>query len=136
MTTASTHSMTLDEGGPALTFRRRLEAGALSYQRCDTCGRADFRPRVVCHHGGGRRLSWHDSEGRGTVHSMSSLHPRHGDAYVVALVDLDEGFRMMTRIDADPAAVCIGMRVGVRIAEASDGSGPIAVFAPQEQEDA
>ncbi|GAA5111015.1 Zn-ribbon domain-containing OB-fold protein [Pseudonocardia adelaidensis] len=61
----------------------------------------------------------HESAGRGVVYTFTVVR-RHGHPYfrsrapyVVAYVDLDEGFRMMAEVDADPAAVHVGMRVEV-----------------------
>jgi uncharacterized protein len=65
---------------------------------------------------------WRDSRGEGTVHSVTWIHPRGGAPRNVCLIDLDEGFRMMSRVDAD--AVDIGMRVRVRF---DDG---VPVFVP------
>lgn len=134
-TTTTAPAVNLDEG-PALTYRRHLKAGHLSFQRCDACGRAVFHPRAVCHVCGGRTLGWEHSAGRGTVYSMSTLYPHDVEPYTVALVDLDEGFRMMTCVEAGQGPVRIGMRVGVRIAEAADGFDPLAVFQPLAEESA
>jgi uncharacterized protein len=43
-------------------------------------------------------------------------HPAQGDPYNVALIDCDEGFRLMSRVeDIDPMQVRIGMRVRFRV---------------------
>ena len=89
-----------------------------AFQRCDDCGAAIFPRRVVCPVCGGRRLADATSAGRGIVYSTTGVHTREG-AYNVALVDLDEGFRMMSEVvGADPDAVAIGAVVQAR---ADDG---------------
>ena len=89
-----------------------LRAGALQLQRCGGCGRFVFYPRVHCPHCGGRDLTWTPASGRGRLHSfcVPQRHPNpafQADLpYVVALVDLDEGVRMMTtlvEVEPDPA---------------------------------
>lgn len=66
-------------------------------------------------------LDWVEASGRGNVHSFTVVHRAPADyreevPYVVALVDLDEGVRMMTRLlDVEPAAVDVGMAVEVAI---------------------
>lgn len=92
----------------------------LRYQRCQACALAQFPPGSVCTHCHSRRLSWRTSGGRGTIHSFTIVHRaplaefRADVPYVIALVDLDEGFRMMLNVrDVAPEAVSIGQRVRV-----------------------
>jgi uncharacterized OB-fold protein len=56
---------------------------------------------------------------------------RAAQPYNVALVDLEEGFRMMSRVEGVPAEeVEVGMRV--TFAVRSEEGGPVAVFEPEE----
>jgi uncharacterized OB-fold protein len=127
---ASTAQRTLPTG-PDETYRRRLAEGRLAYQRCDDCSAAASYARVVCPSCGGRSLTWRESAGLGTVYAASTVHARGEDPYDVALVDLDEGFRIMTRVDGvPPDDVRIDMRVTLRVVEAADGSGRVPVFEP------
>lgn len=109
--------------------------GRLAYQRCADCGVAIFYPRLVCPHCLSDRLDWEDSAGAGTLYSVTVVYRapaafRDLVPYAVALVDLDEGFRMMARIDAnDPNALKIGDRVAVRFLPQVDGVA-LPVFAP------
>jgi uncharacterized OB-fold protein len=99
------------QASPASVYRAGLEAGVLRYQRCGGCGLATFFPRLVCPHCGGGRLEWADSEGRGEVYATTTTRSRSGD-YNVALIDLDEGFRMMCTVrDELGGEVRIGDRV-------------------------
>ena len=71
------------------------------------------------------------ASGAGTVYSTSTIarKPEAGGNYNVALVDLDEGVRMMSRVeDVAPEAVFIGQRVQARVAQ-REGRG-LVVFHP------
>jgi len=100
---------------PASIYARGLAAGTLLYQRCSDCHSAVFHPRVVCPRCGGAALEWCQSTGRGTVYSSTVVRSRSG-ANPVALIDLDEGFRMMCRLRSEADAV-IGARVAAVIPE-------------------
>lgn len=94
--------------------------GVLTVQRCAACGRTQFPPRVLCSHCHADDLGWIVAAGRGRIHSCTVVHRAPGPAfladmpYVLALIDLDEGVRMMMNvIGCAPAAVAIGMAVEV-----------------------
>jgi len=115
---------------PAEVYRRYLESGALSFQHCAGCGAAVFYPRVLCPVCGGANLAWKTSSGRGIVYATTAVYRREGDPYNVALVDLEEGFRMMSRVEGVPAEeVEVGARVTLKLEPAEDG--PIPVFVPE-----
>ena len=117
---------------PATTYRRFLEAGKLGYQRCGDCAAAVFYPRVVCPVCGGASLEWVESAGRGTVYAATAVHGRNREPRSVVLVDLDEGFRMMSRIEGMPAEdVEVGMRVLFAV-ERGPEDEPVAVFVRQD----
>jgi uncharacterized OB-fold protein len=92
--------------------------GRLVLQRCPSCERIVFYPRTVCPHCHTGSPEWIDASGRGRVYSFSVLH-RAGSPgfeadvpYVVALVDLEEGVRMLANVVNVPAEeVEIGMPV-------------------------
>ena len=72
---------------------------------------------------------WRVSAGLGTVHATTVARPRGEDPYNVALIDLDEGHRMMSRVEGiAPHEVRIGMRVRVRFVDGEDH--PLPVFDP------
>lgn len=108
----------------------------LLVQWCDTCDQPVFYPREVCPGCLGGALSWRDSAGHATVYAVSVQH-RPGNPYLadrvpyaVALVDLDEGIRMMTNVvGCDPDAVAIGQRVQVCWEPLSDGRN-LPLFRP------
>ena len=116
------------EEAPALAYRRHLENGKLGYQRCADCSAAVFYPRVLCPVCGSGALEWRESEGRGTVYATTAVHSRDRDLRNVVLVDLDEGFRMMSRVEGVPAeAVEIGARVRFEVRQGEEDE-PVAVF--------
>lgn len=90
----------------------------LVFQRCDDCGAPVWYPRAVCPSCLSGDLTWTEATGRGTVYSVSVHYrapaPELADdvPYAVALVDLDDGPRMLTNVvGCDPEAVRIGDRV-------------------------
>ena len=104
-----------------MPFWDGIADGVLRIQRCEACGRHVFYPRAVCPHCTSGRLAWVEASGRGRVHSFTVVHRAPHDyrdevPYVVALVDLDEGVRMMTRlVDVEPADVRVDLPVEVAI---------------------
>jgi uncharacterized OB-fold protein len=95
---------------------------------CTDCDAAIWYPRTTCPRCAGSAVEWRDDAGGGTVHAASVQHrPGPGrDAddgpYVVVLVDLDAGVRMMSNVVAcPPEAVQAGMRVALAWEPLSDG---------------
>jgi len=118
---------------PGVVYDRYLAKGVLAYQRCADLDHVVFYPRVLCPTCGSGSLSWHESQGTGTVYAVTALHPRDKPAYNVSLIDLDEGFRVMTNvIGIDTTEVEIGMRVRVEIDTAAET--PLPFFVPIESE--
>ena len=118
---------------PLALYQAHLEAGELAYQWSPAANRAVFYPRVVCPFSGSDRLEWRVSSGLGTVYATTVTHPREGASYNVALIDCDEGFRLMSRVEEiAPDGVRIGMRVRLRIHRPGGGEPPYPVFVPVE----
>jgi uncharacterized OB-fold protein len=109
--------------------------GELRVQRCLDCGRLRWTPLAACPECWSERTRWDAMSGRATVHTYTVVHramdPRAFAApYVLAVVELDEGPRMLTNIvDVDPADVRIGMQVVVRF-ERVDDELTVYPFAP------
>lgn len=107
-------------------YWQALSEGRLIVKSCAGCGQSHFYPRELCPHCHSDQLSWIEASGRGEIYSFTVCHRPAGAAfaaetpYVVALVSLDEGPRMMTRIAGDPTAVRIGRRVKVRFERQSE----------------
>ena len=118
---------------PLATYIAHLERGELAYQFSPSLGSAVFYPRVVAPKTGAADLEWRISKGLGTVHATTVVHPQQGAPYNVALIDIDEGFRMMSRVeDIAPSDVRIGQRVKFRVHAAEADDPPYPVFAPAE----
>lgn len=113
--------------GPEAEYRAHLREGRFMIQRSRTTGVHTFYPRIAIPGTGERDLEWIEASGGATVYAITVNRSRDG-AYNVALVDLDEGPRMMTRIDG-VLTVPIGARVRARIVE-EDGA-PLVVFTPE-----
>src|SRR5262245_55780692 len=88
---------------PHVRFRERLAEGVLVFQRCRACGDAMFPPRLVCPHCGGIDLTTAQSSGTGSVYSTTTVSQRDAESYNVSLIDLDDGFRMMSTVVGLPA---------------------------------
>lgn len=118
------HEMKPDE-----QFAAFLAEGRFMIQRGLTTGTHVFYPRVVAPVTG-EDLEWVEASGRGTVYSTTVVRKRPPEPSLnVALIDLAEGPRMMSRVEGiDAAAVRIGMAVEARIVE--DADGPLVVFVP------
>ena len=100
---------------PNATYLEGLARGELRFQRCGDCGSAVFAPRVLCNHCGSTALQFEVSAGLGVVYSATAVTQRDAAAYSVCLVDVDEGFRMMSSVvDVAAEDVSIGMRVSAR----------------------
>ena len=118
---------------PLAVYQAQLEKGELAYQWSLEAGRAVFYPRVICPFTGSDRLEWRVSAGLGTVYATTVTHPREGAPYNVALIDCDEGFRLMSRVeDIAPEEVRIGMRVRFRVRRPGGDDPAYPVFVPVE----
>jgi uncharacterized OB-fold protein len=112
-------------------FWAGCRAGTLLYQHCRRCDRVQFYPRAICTRCGGTSLEWRRSAGTGTVYAVTVVYRPPSSAfkadvpYAIALIDLDEGFRMMANVfSGDPEAVAIGDRVRVTFERRGDQAVP------------
>lgn len=113
-----------DTAGPDATFRKGLENGEILLPRCDDCGAFHFFPRILCPHCHGSALTWHRASGRGRVHTTTVVRqrPERGGNYNICMVELEEGVRMMSRVEGiAPEDVAIDMPVTAFVGEA-DGN--------------
>lgn len=108
-------------------FYEAAARGELRYQRCPACDHAQFYPRAACTACGGDP-EWAIASGRGTVHTFTVVRQNFmapfADElpYVVAMVELEEGVRMMTNVtDCAPEEVRIGLVVEAYAVECEDG---------------
>jgi uncharacterized OB-fold protein len=92
--------------------------GVLLVQRCSVCSAYVFPPEPNCTRCLSPDLAWVESDGTGTVHTYSVVwrpqQPAFDAPYVVVVVELDEGWHMMSNVvGCDPTDVSVGMRVAV-----------------------
>lgn len=104
-----------------------LKQHRLTLKHCRDCGRHHFYPRALCPHCHSDALGWVEARGTGSIYSYTIARRPAGPAfkadtpYVVALIDLDEGARLMSNIVTDDVeAVRIGQRVMVEYDDVTD----------------
>jgi|ERR1043166_4657797 uncharacterized OB-fold protein len=114
---------------PLGTYLEHCKRGELAYQVCTDDNSAVFYPRIIAPKTGSPNLEWRVSKGLGTVYATTVVHTKDKPPHSVVLIDIDEGFRMMSRVeDIDPMQVKIGMRVKVRMHPGDDKQPPYPVF--------
>ena len=108
-------------------YWRAAKEHRLLLKRCSSCDRAHFYPRELCPHCHSDAVEWFEAQGTGSVYSYTIARRPAGPAfkpdapYVVAIVELDEGARMMTNIvGCPPESVRIGQRVVVAYEDVTD----------------
>jgi len=113
---------------PDIEFRDFLRHGRFMIQRGRTSGRCFFYPRVVEPGSGSEDLEWVEASGLGTIYSTTVVRTKPpAPVYNVAIVQLHEGPRLMSRVEGiDAEQVRIDMEVRVRIVRDSDD--PYVVF--------
>ena len=106
-------------------FYDACAAGNLVLQRCQSCGHVLFYPRTHCDACQSDQLVWENASGAGTIASYTVV--RRGVSadfrppYVIALIDLAEGPRMMSQVvDTGPDALAVGLSVRVDFATWSE----------------
>ncbi len=110
-------------------FWRRVGARALALQRCRACRTFRFYPRALCPECLDDDVEWVAASGRGTVYSYTVCHRAAAPAfaervpYIIALIDLDEGVRIMANlVGGTPQDVRVGLPV---ILDYEDAGGVI-----------
>ncbi|ELP69251.1 Zn-ribbon domain-containing OB-fold protein [Streptomyces turgidiscabies] len=109
--------------------------GRLLVRRCGGCGRAHHYPREFCPHCWSEDVAWETASGLATLYTWSVVYrndlPPFGERtpYVAAVVDLDEGPRMMTEVVGDAQGAQEALRVGMGL-EVTFREG-VPVFRPR-----
>ena len=105
--------------------------------RCNDCGKYHFYPHPLCPHCSSAKLEWVEVSGRGKLYSYTVVHRAPSKAfadevpYVVAVVELEEGPRLMSNLKGcAPEAAKIGMSLKVAFRKLSE-SVTLPVFEPQ-----
>lgn len=101
-----------------------VQAGELRVQRCGECGELRHPPGPMCPHCHATKPGYVVASGLGTVHSYVVHHhppvPGHRTPFVVAVIDLAEGVRMVGNVLCPPGDVHIGMPVEVTFQKIDD----------------
>ena len=119
-------------------FWEGCERGELLVEQCADCGKRIFPPEPVCPGCRGSDLTWIASRLTGTVYSFSIVYrspgPAHPAPFVLAVIDMDDGWSLLSNIRADTAsgpgfeAVASGTRVRAEFVPKHDGYGTMPVF--------
>ena len=111
--------------------------GRFVMPRCNDCGKYHFYPHPLCPHCSSAKLEWVAVSGCGKLYSYTVVHRAPSKAfadevpYVVAVVELDEGPRLMSNLsNCAPDAARIGMPLKVAFRKLSE-SVTLPVFEPQ-----
>jgi uncharacterized OB-fold protein len=105
-------------------FWEALAAGRLETTRCAACQRASFPPRQFCPGCGGRQLQWFELRGTGTLYAQTTVHAAPSMfpvPYTLAIVDLDEGIRVVTRLLHEGTVPPLDSRVRLVVTRFTDG---------------
>jgi uncharacterized OB-fold protein len=127
----------------AMPFWDACARRELALPFCGACSEFFFYPRGVCPRCGSREISWRPASGRGRLHTFCIQHqtplPAFRDAtpFVTAIVELEEGPRMMTllvEVEPDPGAIHCDMPVEVAFRRLESGH-TLPVFRPLQARD-
>ncbi|MCU1460502.1 MAG: Zn-ribbon OB-fold protein [Acidimicrobiales bacterium] len=121
--------------GVSSTYWEAGARGELLFQQCPACGNRQLYPRALCT-ACGETPEWVQASGRGTVHTFTIIRQNYAKPfrdelpYVVAIVELEEGPRLMSNVTGVPAdEVSIGLPVEVYFEVAAEGIG-VPFFRP------
>jgi uncharacterized OB-fold protein len=108
-------------------FWEGCRAHKLRFQKCTACGEVRWPPAIICPRCHSREAEWIESQGRGTIYTYAVYHQAFHPAfkkklpYVVAVVQLDEGPRLLTNIvGCPPESLDCEMKVQVAWDDVSD----------------
>jgi len=122
--------------GDTIAFWEAARDGRLLIKRCTACGAFSYYPRPFCPECWSEAVEWHEASGRATLYTWSVIYNndqppfKERVPYVAAIVDLEEGPRMMTNvIDTAFEDLRVGMALQVAFRPISE-EYTIPVFVP------
>lgn len=122
--------------GDTLAWWEAARQGRLLLRHCGDCGAVTYYPRPFCPRCWSENVDWQEACGRGTLYSWSVIYSndqppfRDRVPYVAAMVDLEEGPRMMTNVvDCEFDRLRVDMALRLEFLEISEDYS-IPVFAP------
>ena len=108
-------------------YWKGCKLGELRLQQCTACQNIQFYPRIMCSGCHQQSLVWITASGRGVIASFTvvrrGVSEHYPTPYIVALIDLEEGPRMMSLIvdvDVETETVAVGKPVKVAFEAWSD----------------
>lgn len=117
-------------------FWEGTKAGKLLLRKCRACGEYHYYPRPFCPMCWSDDVEWAEASGKATLYTHSTVYmndlPPFNERvpYIAAVVDLEEGPRMMTEVvDCTPEQLEVGMPLEVTYREVTDDV-TLAVFKP------
>jgi uncharacterized OB-fold protein len=123
-------------GREATPHWKAAREGRVVLPYCTSCNQFDWPPRANCARCAGVN-GWRECTGTGSVVTYSVVHRavtpqwKSEVPYVVAIVELDEGIKLLSNIvDCERSALCCGLRVRCRFVETTDPEMSLVVFAP------
>jgi uncharacterized OB-fold protein len=113
-------------------FFAGLEANKLLVPFCKSCGKPHFYPRSACPHCWCEdEYDWREANGTGVIHTFTIVRSNPAPAFVpmlpfsVAIVELDEGVRLLSNIVGDYEDLAIGDKVEVEFVEREGQTLPL-----------
>ncbi|EKF21593.1 hypothetical protein C731_4461 [Mycolicibacterium hassiacum DSM 44199] len=121
--------MTPDIDTDSESWWAAIKDGTLMVNHCRSCDRNSLYPRPFCPHCWSEDVALEPASGRGRLYTWSVIRPAGGDPYVVAMIDLDEGPRVMSAVvDCDPADLAADLEL--QVAFRDDDGVRVPVFRP------
>lgn len=113
----------------AAHFWQAIQQGQLLMQQCLDCHQRQFYPRSFCGTCGSAHLRWEEASGRGEIYACTLIHRAPSPElqkrapYLLCLVELLEGVRMISRMEAgDLTSVRVGDPVQIVMQREPDGT--------------
>ena len=112
--------------GVSQPFWDALAEGQFLLQQCLKCKRVSFPPRKVCPGCHDRDLSWLPAKGKGTLYSVTRIHNSPAiygilSPMQVAIVDLTEGVRLVSRWLPDGSTPALDSPIELVVTHHPDG---------------
>lgn len=117
----------------SLHYWQGTAQGELRIQRCLDCGKPFFYPRTGCPNCASTNVTWESASGRARLHTYLISHRGMGGfaaeiPYAIAVVQLEEGPRMMTNIvgiENTPENLVLDMELEVEFETRGDQAVPV-----------
>ena len=109
-----------------------LEEGKLLIPYCKSCGKAHFYPRSACPHcWSEEEYDWREAKGSGVIHTFTIVRANPSPEFVpmlpfsVAIVELEEGIRLLSNVVGEYEDMAIGDKVEVEFVTRDGKSLPL-----------